>query len=76
MGVKNYLIEGVSGTGETSVATELERQAILPSMASVKSAYKGDPQTGEPLDIARMERQWMSPSDTATMSGMSAKSNI
>ncbi|MEI9409808.1 hypothetical protein [Mesorhizobium salmacidum] len=26
MGIKNYLIEGGSGTGKTSVATELERR--------------------------------------------------
>lgn len=26
MGIRNYLIEGISGTGKTSVATELERR--------------------------------------------------
>jgi adenylate kinase len=34
MGVKNYLIEGLSGTGKTSVCTELQRRATMPSMGT------------------------------------------
>jgi predicted ATPase len=29
MGVRNYLIEGVSGTGKTTVAEELQRRGYL-----------------------------------------------
>lgn len=51
MGVKNYLIEGVSGTGKTSVATELGRRGYHTVHGDRELAYKGDPQTGEPLDM-------------------------
>ncbi|UWU16816.1 AAA family ATPase (plasmid) [Rhizobium sullae] len=50
MGVKNYLIEGVSGTGKTSVATELQRRGHHLIHGDRELAYKGDPETGEPLD--------------------------
>jgi broad-specificity NMP kinase len=52
MGVRNYLIEGVSGTGKTSVATELQRRGYQVIHGDRELAYKGDPQTGEPLDDA------------------------
>jgi broad-specificity NMP kinase len=50
MGVKNYLIEGVSGTGKSSVATELQRRGHHVIHGDRELAYKGDPETGEPLD--------------------------
>lgn len=50
MGVRNYLIEGVSGTGKTSVATELARRGYHVVHGDRGLAYKGDPETGEPLD--------------------------
>lgn len=50
MGVRNYLIEGVSGTGKTSVATELERRGYHVIHGDRVLAYKGDPRTGEPLE--------------------------
>lgn len=50
MGISNYLIEGVSGTGKTSVATELERRGYHVIHGDRELACKGDPQTGEPLD--------------------------
>ncbi|MFB9950303.1 AAA family ATPase [Rhizobium puerariae] len=50
MGVRNYLIEGVSGTGKTSVATELQRRGHHVVHGDRELAYKGDPKTGEPLD--------------------------
>ncbi len=53
MGTKNYLIEGVSGTGKTSVATELERRGHHTVHGDRELAYKGDPQTGEPLDMTK-----------------------
>ena len=50
MGVRNYLIEGVSGTGKTTVAKELERRGYHVIHGDRQLAYYGDPETGEPLD--------------------------
>jgi hypothetical protein len=50
MGVKNYLIEGVSGTGKTSVCDELRRRGYHAIHGDRDLAYQGDPRTGEPLD--------------------------
>lgn len=50
MGVRNYLIEGVSGTGKTSVAEELERRGHHVVHGDRELAYQGDPETGEPLE--------------------------
>ena len=50
MGIKNYLIEGVSGTGKTTVAEELQRRGYHVLHGDRELAYWGDPKTGEPLD--------------------------
>jgi hypothetical protein len=50
MGVKNYLIEGVSGAGKTSVCNELLRRGYHAIHGDRDLAYQGDPITGEPLD--------------------------
>ncbi|MBV9905329.1 MAG: nucleoside kinase [Alphaproteobacteria bacterium] len=50
MGRKNYLIEGVSGAGKTSVAEELERRGYHVVHGDRVLAYVGDPETGERLD--------------------------
>lgn len=50
MGVKNYLIEGVSGTGKTSVCDELRRRGYHAIHGDRELAYQGDPRTGEPLE--------------------------
>jgi broad-specificity NMP kinase len=50
MGVKNYLIEGVSGTGKTSVCDELRRRGYHSIHGDRDLAYQGDPKTGGPLD--------------------------
>lgn len=50
MGVRNYLIEGVSGAGKTTVAEELERRGHHVIHGDRKFAYYGDPQTSEALD--------------------------
>ena len=50
MGVRNYLIEGVSGTGKTSVFRELQRRGYHAINGDTELAYQGDPETGEPLD--------------------------
>lgn len=49
MGRRNYLIEGVSGTGKTSVCKELQRRGFHAINGDTELAYQGDPQTGEPL---------------------------
>ena len=49
MGVRNYLIEGVSGAGKTTVAEELERRGYHVVHGDRAFAYYGDPESGEPL---------------------------
>lgn len=49
MGVRNYLVEGVSGAGKTSVAEELERRGYHVIHGDRVLAYHGDPETGEKL---------------------------
>lgn len=50
MGKKNYLIEGVSGSGKTTVATELQRRGYHVIHGDRELAYQGDPKTGEPTN--------------------------
>lgn len=50
MGVRNYLIEGVSGSGKTTVAEELQRRGYHVIHGDRSLSYVGDPETGEPLD--------------------------
>src|SRR5215472_2151349 len=50
MGVRNYLIEGVSGSGKTSVAEELQRRGHHVIHGDRELAYCGNPETGEALD--------------------------
>lgn len=52
MGRRNILIEGVSGSGKTTVATELERRGYHVVHGDRTLAYHGDPETGAPLDPA------------------------
>jgi hypothetical protein len=50
MGMRNYLIEGVSGTGKTSVCKELRRRGFHAINGDTDLAYQGNPETGEPTD--------------------------
>ncbi len=50
MGKKNYLIEGVSGTGKTSVCHELRRRGYMAINGDRELAYQGDPTTGEKIE--------------------------
>jgi thymidylate kinase len=50
MGIRNYLIEGVSGTGKTTVAKELQRLGYHVLHGDRELKYRGDPKTGAPLD--------------------------
>lgn len=47
MGARNYLIEGVSCSGKTSVCHELRRRGHHAINGDVDLAYQGDPETGE-----------------------------
>lgn len=49
MGVRNYLIEGVSGAGKTTVAEELERRGHHVIHGDRTLARHGEPRTGEAL---------------------------
>lgn len=50
MGIRNYLIEGVSGTGKTAVCNELRRRGWHAINGDRELSYQGDPKTGEPLE--------------------------
>jgi broad-specificity NMP kinase len=47
MGKRNYLIEGVSGTGKSSVCQELRHRGYVAIDGDRELAYQGDPTTGE-----------------------------
>ena len=55
MGVRNYLIEGVSATGKTSVCRELNRRGYQAVNGDRKLAYQGDPETGAATGTADHE---------------------
>jgi thymidylate kinase len=59
MGLRNYLIEGVSGTGKTSVCHELRKRGRHAINGDNELAYQGDPKTGEPVDgLAHEHHIW------------------
>lgn len=62
MGVRNYLIEGVSGAGKTAVASELQRRGYQAIHGDRELAYRGDPETGLPMapETAPPTALWMS----------------
>jgi gluconate kinase len=60
MGVKNYLIDGVSCAGKTTVCDELQRRGYHAIHGDRELAYWGDPKTGEPVDGSAGEhRTWL-----------------
>ncbi|GAB2578124.1 nucleoside kinase [Kribbella endophytica] len=50
MAERNYLVEGGSGTGKSSVLRELRRRGYQAIDGDNELAYQGDPSTGEPLE--------------------------
>jgi thymidylate kinase len=56
--MNNYLIEGVSGTGKTSVCEELQKRGYKTIDADEELAYYGDPETGEILERSPMNWIW------------------
>jgi hypothetical protein len=60
MGIKNYVIDGVSCAGKTTVCDELQRRGYHAIHGDRELAYWGDPQTGEPVTgCAGAQRTWM-----------------
>lgn len=55
MGERNFLVEGVSGTGKTSVCHELRRRGYDAVNGDTDLAYQGDPATGLPTDTSSHE---------------------
>ncbi|MFS0699086.1 nucleoside kinase [Cellulomonas sp. 179-A 4D5 NHS] len=55
MGRRNYLVEGLSGTGKTTVAEELQRRGHHVVHGDRELAYQGDPRTGEPTEVGAHE---------------------
>jgi len=58
MGRRNFLIEGVSGTGKTSVAEELQRRGYHVLHGDRELKYRGDPKTGESVSEPVHESEW------------------
>jgi broad-specificity NMP kinase len=60
MGIKNYVIDGVSCAGKTTVCDELQRRGYHAIHGDRELAYWGDPKTGEPVTgCAGAQRTWM-----------------
>jgi gluconate kinase len=60
MGAKNYVIDGVSCAGKTTVCDELQRRGYHAIHGDRELAYWGDPKTGEPVTgCAGEHRTWM-----------------
>jgi broad-specificity NMP kinase len=52
VGVRNYLVEGVSAAGKTSVCHELNRRGYQAINGDRELAYQGDPETGKATNSA------------------------
>jgi broad-specificity NMP kinase len=50
MAKRNFLVEGGSGTGKSSVCRELRRRGYRAVDGDNEIAYQGDPETGLPVD--------------------------
>ena len=60
MGLKNYLIDGVSCAGKTTVCDELQNRGYHVIHGDRELAYFGDLKTGEPVDDSAGEnRAWI-----------------
>jgi broad-specificity NMP kinase len=55
VGRRNVLVEGVSGSGKTSVAEELARRGHHVVHGDRELAYRGDPLTGAPVEAGGHE---------------------
>lgn len=57
MAYQNFLIEGVSCSGKTTVCEELEKEGFHAIHGGLVLAYQGDPVTGEPLESRNKKPQ-------------------
>ncbi|GGO36288.1 AAA family ATPase [Deinococcus humi] len=57
MGKRNDLVEGVSGTGKTSVAEELQRRGYHVLHGDRELKDRGNPETGERVNEPAYERE-------------------
>jgi gluconate kinase len=55
VGRSNFLIEGASCSGKTTVCKELQRRGHQAINGDTELAYQGDPETGEPTNSHRHE---------------------
>ncbi len=69
----NYLIEGVSGTGKTTVCEELKKRGYNAIDADEELAYYGDPKTGEPTEKSPSNWIWKKDKTHEILSGESKK---
>src|SRR6476619_6809487 len=58
MGMRNYLIAGVSGSGKTAVCTELQRRGYQAIHGDRELRYQGDPETRQPADDRAHSPLW------------------
>ncbi|HKV85238.1 MAG TPA: AAA family ATPase [Ktedonobacterales bacterium] len=58
MGRRNYLIEGVSGSGKTAVCTELGRRGYQAIHGDRELRYQRDPETGTPTENRTHSPLW------------------
>ena len=60
MGVKNYLIDGVSCAGKSTIGRELQRRGYHVVHGDRELAYWGDLETGSPVDASTVgPRAWL-----------------
>jgi adenylate kinase family enzyme len=57
MGVQNFLIDGVSGVGKTTVAEELAKLGYHVVHGDRELKYRGDPITNEPIEEPKHESE-------------------
>jgi broad-specificity NMP kinase len=55
MATRNYLIDGSSGTGKSSVSHELRKRGYKTIEGDDELAYRGDPETGKPIEAPGFE---------------------
>jgi adenylate kinase family enzyme len=66
VGERNFLIDGVSCSGKTAVATELQRRGYQVVHGDRELKYRGDPTTGTPVPVPltfpddRARAEWIS----------------
>lgn len=53
-----FQIDGISGTGKTTVAEELSRRGYTALDADEAFGYYGNPETGEPTDV-QIQHNWI-----------------